>query len=289
VPFAQRNAPQVGIFIILASFSQVGRRAGDDGSAGHIDIAGYLIHDDPKFALPNAIAGSLLIGESAITGMPRLFSQGNAMSQYIYLHGFASSPQSAKARDLSDRFAQLGISLTIPDLNQGDFTYLTLTRQLRQVEAEFPSEPNPVTLIGSSFGGLTAAWLGHTHSQVERLVLLAPAFGFLAHWLPRLGYEQVQQWQNEGFLPVYHYGEEEMLPISYTFAEDAALYRETDIQRPVPMLILHGKSDEVIPIQTSIEFAESRPWVTLIELESDHSLLDVSDRVWQEIQQFCEL
>jgi uncharacterized protein len=211
------------------------------------------------------------------------------MMQYIYLHGFASSPLSAKARDLSDRFAQLHIPLTIPDLNQGDFTYLTLTRQLRQVEAEFPSPPNPVTLIGSSFGGLTAAWLGQTHTQVERLVLLAPAFGFLSHWLPRLGYEQVQQWQNEGFLPVYHHGAEKMLPISYTFAEDAAQYRETEIQRPVPTLIVHGKGDEVIPIQTSVEFAESRPWVTLIELESDHALLDVSDRVWQEIGKFCQL
>jgi uncharacterized protein len=211
------------------------------------------------------------------------------MPEYIYLHGFASSPQSVKARDLSDRFAQLNIPLTIPDLNQGDFTYLTLSRQLQQVEAEFPPSSTPVTLIGSSFGGLTAAWLGHTHPQVERLVLLAPAFGFLSHWLPRLGYEQVQQWQNEGFLPVYHSGEEKMLPISYTFAEDAAQYRETEIQRPVPTLIMHGKQDEVIPLQTSIDFAASRPWVTLIELESDHALLDVSDRLWQEICKFCEL
>jgi uncharacterized protein len=207
----------------------------------------------------------------------------------MYLHGFASSPQSLKARDLSDRFAKLDIPLTIPDLNQGDFTYLTLTRQIQQVEAELPPQDVPVTLIGSSFGGVTAAWVGQTQPQVERLVLLAPAFGFLSHWLPRLGEAQVRQWQTEGFLPVYHYGAEKMLPISYQFAEDAAQYRETEIVRSVPTLILHGKQDEVIPIQSSVEFAAHRPWVTLVELDSDHALTDVSEQVWQQIQEFCQL
>jgi hypothetical protein len=211
------------------------------------------------------------------------------MHQFIYLHGFASSPQSTKARDLSDRFATLNIPLAIPDLNQGDFTHLTLTRQLHQVEADFLADDHPVTLVGSSFGGLTAAWLGQTHAQVERLVLLAPAFGFLSHWMPRLGYEQMQQWKNEGFLPVYHYGEEKMLPISYGFAEDAAQYRESEIQRPIPTLILHGTKDEVIPFQASAEFASSRPWVTLIKLNSDHALQDVADQIWTAIVEFCQL
>ncbi|MBM0743689.1 alpha/beta fold hydrolase [Phormidium sp. CLA17] len=211
------------------------------------------------------------------------------MHQYFYLHGFASSPQSVKAKNFSDRFTHLHIPLTTPDLNQGDFTYLTLTRQLQQVEAELPAPPTPVTLIGSSFGGLTAAWLGQRQPQVERLVLLAPAFGFLSHWLPRLGYEQVQQWKTEGFLPVYHYGAEKMLPISYQFAEDAAQYREADLLRPVPTLLFHGKSDEVIPLQTSIDFAKTRPWVKLVELDSDHGLADASDIIWQGIQEFCSL
>ncbi len=50
---------------------------------------------------------------------------------YIYLHGFASSPSSTKAQYLRARFASLQINLNIPDLNQGDFSHLTLTRQLQ--------------------------------------------------------------------------------------------------------------------------------------------------------------
>lgn len=211
------------------------------------------------------------------------------MHEHIYLHGFASSPRSTKATDLRDRFAKLNIPLTIPDLNQNDFTHLTLTRQIHQVEALFPPSPTPVTVIGSSFGGLTAAWLGERHPQVQRLVLLAPAFGFLAHWLPRLGAEQVQRWQAEQCLSVYHYGVETMLPLHYKFVEDAAQYREDELRRSVPTLILHGIHDDVIPIAASLDYARTRPWVHLIELDSDHALVNVSDRIWQAIRAFCQL
>ena len=208
---------------------------------------------------------------------------------YIYLHGFASGPRSTKARDLSDRFANLNIPLIIPDLNQDDFSHLTLSRQIQQVEALFPPAPAPITLIGSSFGGLTAAWLGEQHLQVDRLILLAPAFGFLDHWLSRLGEVQVKQWQTDGYLPVYHYSEAQKLPLSYGFVMDAMQYREETIVRSLPTLILHGKHDDVIPLQASRAFAKSRPWVQLIELNSDHALTDVSAEIWQAIQSFCTL
>ena len=211
------------------------------------------------------------------------------MSDYIYLHGFASSPQAAKAIYLLDRFSSLQIPLKIPDLNQGDFSHLTMTRQLRQVAAEFPPPPTPVTLIGSSLGGWSSAWLGEKQLQCEKLVLLAPAFQFLAHWLPTLEAETLKSWQKEGYLPVYHYGEKRSLPLSYQFVEDASQYQDEKLQRPIPTLILHGIHDEVIPIQASRHFAAQRPWVKLIELDSDHTLVNALPQIWQEIKLFCQL
>ncbi|MEH2378493.1 MAG: YqiA/YcfP family alpha/beta fold hydrolase [Nostoc sp.] len=208
---------------------------------------------------------------------------------YIYLHGFASSPNSAKARDISDRFTQIQTKLKIPDLNAGDFSQLTITRQLTQVAAQFNNDSTPVTLIGSSLGGLTAAHLGQQYLQVQRLVLLAPAFGFLSHWLPKLGDEEVQRWQQEKYIMVYHYGEERSLPLSYDFLTDAAQYQQKLLQRPIPTLILHGKKDEVIPIEASRDFGRSRPWVELVELDSDHALGNVMEETWQAIRLFCQL
>lgn len=208
-------------------------------------------------------------------------------TEYIYLHGFASSPNSAKAQDIGSRFAQIQIKLKIPDLNLGDFSHLTITRQIMQVAAQFPSNA-PVTLIGSSLGGLTAAYLGQQYPQVQRIVLLAPAFGFLSHWLPKLGDEKIQRWQHEQYLEVYHHGVKRWLPLNYNFVTDARQYQEEHLTRPLPTLILHGKQDEVIPIQASRDFANKRPWVKLIELNSDHALGDVMAEIWQAIQ-FCQL
>jgi uncharacterized protein len=36
---------------------------------------------------------------------------------YIYLHGFASSPRSSKARYLRDRFKAINLNLAVLDLN----------------------------------------------------------------------------------------------------------------------------------------------------------------------------
>lgn len=208
---------------------------------------------------------------------------------YIYLHGFASSPHSAKAEYIGACFAQANIKLKIPDLNAGDFSHLTITRQLSQVASQFSHNSTPVTLIGSSLGGLTSAHLGQQYAQVQRLVLLAPAFGFLSHWLTKLGDETLQRWQKEKYLMVYHYGEEQKLPLSYDFIKDASQYKEEVLQRSVPTLILHGRHDDVIPIQASRDFAQKRPWVELVELDSDHGLGNVMSEIWQAIRSFCQL
>jgi hypothetical protein len=215
-------------------------------------------------------------------------------SAFFYLHGFASSPRSTKAQELRARFEKLHrnrfdterLALHIPDLNQNDFTHLTLTRQLQQVKALLSTNAS-VTLIGSSFGGLTAAWLGESCPQVERLVLLAPAFRYLHHWLPTIEPTQLQNWQAGQPLLVYHYGEQRLLPLDYQIVSDLQQYDEAHLQKPIPTLIVHGTRDEVIPVQSSRDYAIDRPWVQLIELNSDHALTNQSAQIWQEIYKFC--
>lgn len=178
--------------------------------------------------------------------------------------------------------------MEIPDLNCDDFCHLTITRQLKQVAAILKPHKS-VTVIGSSLGGLTAAHLAEKFLQVERLVLLAPAFGFLSHWLPNLSTEVIQRWENEKYLMVYHHGKKRELPLSYDFLTDANQYQETVLQRQVPTLVLHGKHDEVIPIEASRDFTQKRSWVDLIELNSNHALGNVMIEIWQEIEDFCQL
>ena len=193
--------------------------------------------------------------------------------RYFYFHGFASSPKSRKAQYLSDRLTEHGWTLEIPDFNQGDFSSLTLTRQLGQVTDLLGSDR--AVLLGSSFGGLTAAYLGdHLGNQIAHLILLAPAFGFPQRWRDRLSPEKQQQWENSGELMVYHYGEGQELPLNYSFWEDAQQYDWTQLSNQIPTQIFHGVNDNSVPIEYSRQYAADRPWVELTELDSDHGLGD---------------
>jgi hypothetical protein len=209
--------------------------------------------------------------------------------RYIYLHGFSSGPGSSKAEYFRQCFSSLGISLIIPDLNQGDFPNLTLTRQLEQVKTILAGVNDGVTLIGSSFGGLTAAWLAQSHPQIENLILLAPAFNFLSQLQSLLGEEAMRQWQQDGFYQFYHYGENKSLPLDCRFILDLAQYQEQEINRVIPTLIIHGVRDVIIPVESSRVYRDTHPGVKLVELDSDHSLTDVLAEIWSMIlsDNFC--
>ncbi len=208
-------------------------------------------------------------------------------ANYIYLHGFASSPASAKARYLQACFAKIGIPLTVPDLNCDDFSHLTISRQINQVVDLLPPDGSPVILVGSSLGGLTAAIVGQQSPQVQKLILLAPAFNFLNHWLPKIGANKLNLWERDLYLPIYHYGHQKLLPLHYDFITDAHRYHLCPSDRSIPTLIVHGTSDDVIPIASSRDFVTQHPSAKLLEVDSNHNLTNHNYYIWQEICNFC--
>lgn len=208
------------------------------------------------------------------------------MVDYIYLHGFASGPNSHKGQWLRSRFQTQAIDLHLLDLNQGDFAHLTLSRQINQVRQQLCG---PTILIGSSLGGLVASWVAQQSEQIEQLILLAPAFQFLNQWLPRLGQEQLDHWQSTGWLSIYHHGLDSQQPLHYEFLTDARRYPDSQLKQPIPTLLLHGQHDDVISLEASRLYAQYRPWVTLKSLDTDHGMIDAMDDIWTAITDVCQL
>lgn len=205
------------------------------------------------------------------------------MSRFVYLHGFASSPGSRKARFFEDRFRELGIGLEIPDLAEGDFRNLTLTAQLKVVERVARDEP--VSLIGSSMGGYLAALYAARHPEVKKLVLMAPAFSFASRWPETLGEEAMEQWKRTNTLRVFHYSEGREVELGYQLIEDALQYEAyPDFQQPV--LLFQGRNDTVVPPEYAVRFAERHANATLRLVESDHDLVNVLDDMWRETEKF---
>src|SRR5436305_15299804 len=103
----------------------------------------------------------------------------------IYLHGFASGPQSSKAQFFRRRFEEIGVEMRIPDLCEGNFERLTIGGQLREIEKG--AQGDDVLLIGSSMGGYRVVLYAARRLEVSKVVVLAPAFGFARRWSLRFG------------------------------------------------------------------------------------------------------
>lgn len=205
----------------------------------------------------------------------------------VYLHGFASSPQSSKARFFARRFAEAGVEFSAPQLDGGDFEQLTITSQLNVIERAVGA--GPAVLMGSSLGGYLAALFAARHPErVERLVLLAPAFGFYERFRARLTAAQLAEWKQKHRIMVFHYGSKTEQPLGFSLLEDAVAYE------PVPdfrqaVLILHGIQDDVVPLAGSQAFVNTHPNAKLHTVASAHELTDVVDELWRETARFLQI
>ncbi|SPE39964.1 conserved hypothetical protein [Candidatus Sulfopaludibacter sp. SbA3] len=198
------------------------------------------------------------------------------MTPILYLHGFASSPASSKARFFRERLEGAGAEVTIPDLAAGDFEHLTISGQLAVLERA--AACRSIALMGSSMGGYLAALYAARHPEVTRLVLLAPAFGFARRWPGRLGPNALDEWRSTGTMDVFHYGENRMRALRYSLLEDAEQYEDSpDFHQPA--LIFHGGQDDVVPAELSQQFASGHPNAALEILESGHELLNVLEHM----------
>jgi uncharacterized protein len=201
----------------------------------------------------------------------------------LYLHGFASSPASRKAIFFSEKLEELGISVEVPDLAEQNFRSLTITGQLRAIERTAGGEA--ISLIGSSMGGYLASLYASRHPEVQKLVLLAPAFRFHDLWVERLGPEKIGEWKESGALPFFHYGEQRELALGFQLLQDAADYEQMpDFTQPA--LIFHGTQDTVVPSKLSSGYAATHPNVKMTLLPSGHELTDVLDTIWEDVKGF---
>ncbi len=208
---------------------------------------------------------------------------------YLYLHGFASSPKSTKARYMQQKFEQLGLTLHIPDLNLTDFSTVTLSEQLDYLNRTYLDTNQPLVVIGSSLGGFLAVQLAAQSPLVQKLVLFAPAFGFSQRIAKTLGEENRAKWQQDGSREFYHYGLKRKVNLHFQFFVDAQNYSEEKLTRSLPILIFHGIHDQVVPASLSEEFMKRRSQVTLKLLNDDHALGNDLDSIWQDTKQFLAI
>jgi pimeloyl-ACP methyl ester carboxylesterase len=196
--------------------------------------------------------------------------------RHLYLHGFASGPLSRKARAFRTALAGHGIEIDIPDLAEDRFEQLTIAGQLNVIDRAL--QGSPARLVGSSLGGYLAAIYASGHPEVDRLVLLAPAFDFPKRWSQLAGPAKMRNWRETGWAEVLHYGDNGIRKLHYGFYEDALRY-DPYPSFTQPALIFHGVNDETVPVGYSRVFVEAHRNAVLREVDSDHELLNVLEGI----------
>jgi hypothetical protein len=205
----------------------------------------------------------------------------------LLLHGFASSGQSTKAQYFREKFKALPqVEFHAIDFNPTpkDFEYVTTTgliNRLRQYVLDHHLEN--VSIIGSSYGGLVGLHYAHRFGGVEKMLLLAPGLVWLSGGLSE---EELEHWEKAGSEPVSHYAFEKEIPLRYDLHVDGLRYLEP-IPPATPITIIHGRNDNVVPIDHSRKYAANFPdMVHLIEVDADHDLNDRLEFVWGHVQSF---
>jgi pimeloyl-ACP methyl ester carboxylesterase len=210
--------------------------------------------------------------------------------RWLYLHGFASGPQSTKGVALANHYAKKGIALERLDLRRPSLERLRFGAMMETVRAAIGGERDRAIVFGSSLGGLTAARVAEQDARVCALVLLAPAFRMAERWRLRLGEAAWQRWEETGWLEIEDYADKRRSArVDFEFVRELAALDSGWPDVRVPVLIVHGRADDVVAIDLSREWARGKRWVRLVEVDDGHELVQSIPRIASEADGFLRL
>jgi pimeloyl-ACP methyl ester carboxylesterase len=205
--------------------------------------------------------------------------------RWLYLHGFASGPGSAKGTRLSAHYADRGVDLERLDLRKPSMEHLRLSAMIDHVREIIGAPEERVVLFGSSLGGLTAARVAEQDARVCALVLLAPVFRIAERWPARLGAADWEAWRTTGYLETKDHARGGTTRVDFGFIEDAARVDARGGGWPdvrVPTLVVHGKRADVVSIEGSRTWCAGKRHVRLVEVDDGHELVASLDLIGRE-------
>ena len=93
-----------------------------------------------------------------------------AAPRFLYLHGFASGPNSTKGKKIAAHYANRGVVFDRLDLRKPSLEHLRLSEMTKTVKDAIGGPRDRAVIFGSSLGGLTAS-LAIADEVVSRLKL----------------------------------------------------------------------------------------------------------------------
>ena len=205
--------------------------------------------------------------------------ESRSVPAVLYLHGFASSPASAKIGLLRQR-VEPEISLHTPDLNVPSFARLDFDAAVGHAYATGVAA-NAKVIVGSSLGALMALAVVR-RGLVLPLVLIAPAVGFGERWRTKL--------PDGDPILIFNHALGTEAPIHRAFFEQMA---DVDVDRDPPpsrVTAIMGTDDASVPFEQvrrvwNLWMPHLAPGSKLIPVEGgDHGLTSYGDVIEQALR-----
>jgi len=185
--------------------------------------------------------------------------------QILFITGFLSKRWGNKSKALAQWCEENGWGFCCYDArgfgeSEGAFTDYTLSDWIadgRLVLNTLGTGP-PITIVGNSLGGWIAWLMAQEFQEVERLILVAPAFNMMGVRARSISETRRQAWLTSGWMPWDDEAVHKDWPLSWKWVEESEDYWKTNFDRlrPVMTTILHGLQDTAILPSGSSEFVE---------------------------------
>jgi len=129
-----------------------------------------------------------------------------------------------------------------------------------------------IILVGSSFGGLNSNITASMSRDLHALILKSPVSDYSEVFLNRYGESGMKKWKQRGQI-LYNPEDSRGLKLNYSFVQDYRKYDayKTAGQIKIPVLIIHGSADEIVPMSQSQKLVKLIPNAKLVLVKnSDH-------------------
>jgi pimeloyl-ACP methyl ester carboxylesterase len=198
--------------------------------------------------------------------------------QTLFITGFLSKRWGNKSKALAQWCEQQNWGFCCYDVrgfgdSEGAFTDYTLSDWMADARAvirmlksgpDLTHQPQArqdaplprLTIVGNSLGGWIAWIMAQEFEQVERLILIAPAFNMMGVRAESISAKRRHDWHSAGWMPWDDDPLHKDWPLSWKWVEESQHYWKGsfDRLRPVKTTILHGSDDSVIQPEGSRQF-----------------------------------
>ena len=200
----------------------------------------------------------------------------------ILCHGFLSNKDSRTNLRLTELLANQGISTVRFDWfgmgeSGGDFRRITVATCCAQLERAInlmrEHGYHQLGLVGSSFGGLLAILVGQHHPELRAIGLKCPVPDFPETLDYEFGPAGIEEWKRTNYIPDVT-GGTAPIALDFAFYESCRACNAYEAARNVkiPVLIVHGEQDELVPFHQIRQLEEALPGDKELVLlpEADH-------------------